>query len=231
VLAEAFVGKYLAAATTPPRLSSLIHACQQLQCRVETAPLGAESGRTYRAGAEWRIQLAEGQNYRRQRFTLAHEVGHLLLRTNQLSCPEEERFCDDFAAELLLPREAVLAAARNRRQDLATARDISDQFQVTLSSAVVRLNRVAGWSAAILTFWRQDDTWMLYSTLGAPKEQRFLIRSGSQCTQLLTGMRPGRAHLSVPLPLKINDVEVAVNCSIWRTKHYATVLIDRASLR
>jgi hypothetical protein len=54
---------------------------------------------------------------RRENFTIAHELGHLLIRTKLEGCvpaavlgrghPDEEYFCNAFAAELLVPRGYV----------------------------------------------------------------------------------------------------------------------------
>lgn len=230
VWADAFAAAHLARREAPARLSTLVQACTLLDCQVETAPLGGESGRTFRDGNRWKIQIAEGQNYRRQRFTLAHELGHLLLRTQDRNCPDEERFCDEFAAELLMPRQALLHAARSQPQTIATARDLADRFHVTTGAAVVRLNQIAGWSTCILTFWSENGTWLLYSTLCTPKRQRFRIRSGQRCRQLLEELKPGPAHLNVPFPLKIDNIEITVAASVWRDRRYALAMIDRREL-
>ena len=43
----------------------------------------------------------------RQRFTLAHELGHLLLDGRLADCIDEEKACDRFAGTFLVPRVAV----------------------------------------------------------------------------------------------------------------------------
>lgn len=43
----------------------------------------------------------------RQRFTLAHELGHLLLKGRMAACLDEEKACDRFAGAFLAPRVAV----------------------------------------------------------------------------------------------------------------------------
>lgn len=51
----------------------------------------------------------------RQRFTLAHEVGHLILSTKLTKQIDEEKACDRFAGAFLFPKESVF-------KELATSR-------------------------------------------------------------------------------------------------------------
>ncbi|MBC7407358.1 MAG: helix-turn-helix domain-containing protein [Arcicella sp.] len=44
----------------------------------------------------------------RKRFTLLHELGHLLLNLPECSLKEEEKFCNKFASEFLFPKKMVL---------------------------------------------------------------------------------------------------------------------------
>lgn len=44
-----------------------------------------------------------GENIERRRFTIAHELGHLLLNIPDRHRDKEEKFCDAFASELILP--------------------------------------------------------------------------------------------------------------------------------
>lgn len=71
------------------------------------------------------IRLRSGMNRRRERFTLAHELGHWMLQSetlgtcegvlfrgvsrNRHELDEEERLANLLAAEMLLPRENLLA--------------------------------------------------------------------------------------------------------------------------
>jgi len=57
---------------------------------------------------------SKGQGEERRRFTLAHELGHLAChyRDNRDLILDEERWCDTFASELLMPKTRVAAFAR-----------------------------------------------------------------------------------------------------------------------
>jgi len=92
-------------------------------------------------------------------YTLFHELGHLITRTSS-ACVESmrtsdhgdpiERWCERFAAEVLMPRKDVEAALRQqgwtqgtRITDLETAAAIARRFKVSLRAAVIRLVTIA----------------------------------------------------------------------------------------
>lgn len=96
-------------------LSSLIlnfHDCDLLEVDIEgdgyCLPAGMLSDRTLV------VVPSKGQREERRRFTLAHELGHLACHYNRKrgSIRDEERWCDTFASELLMPKPRVDAFAR-----------------------------------------------------------------------------------------------------------------------
>ena len=91
-------------------------------------------------------------------FTLFHEVGHLLTRTDAACLrfigPSDseagaERWCERFAAELLVPTDVLRAVATSlgvsdRRQvaDVDTARRIAGRFKVSTRAVSLRLQEI-----------------------------------------------------------------------------------------
>jgi Zn-dependent peptidase ImmA (M78 family) len=80
-------------------------------------------------------------------FTLAHELGHLVRRTNALCDPfhpasaEVERWCNAFAADLLMPIEPFVAELR-RHSDVPAvdaAYSLGRRFGVSQEAAAVRM--------------------------------------------------------------------------------------------
>jgi hypothetical protein len=80
--------------------------------------------------AEWGIFFNGKASYDRQRFTIAHELGHFILHRNQrpsFSCDKEsvysgadnmraiEREADDFASNLLMPGDLLRDWISNQR--------------------------------------------------------------------------------------------------------------------
>jgi hypothetical protein len=64
-------------------------------------------------GADWPIEVivSEADDPRRQRFTVAHELGHYLIRGSEdrIEASAVEHFCDAFASELLIPQSRLQA--------------------------------------------------------------------------------------------------------------------------
>lgn len=75
----------------------------------------------------------------RQRFVMAHELGHIVLEVTDPA--RLEAACDRFAGALLLPAEAVRAYLGSRRQALAheEIRDIAGLFGVSGMTVLERL--------------------------------------------------------------------------------------------
>lgn len=96
--------------------------------RVEA--LGAMVIRTNDLGTDWSISLPgtpviavkATPNWFRQNWSIAHELGHLVLRHDGRTTNDEERAANAFAAELLLPRSLLDTVT----WDSATAADVAD---------------------------------------------------------------------------------------------------------
>jgi hypothetical protein len=107
---------------------------------------------------------ADVRQRRRQNFTLAHELGHIVLRKQliglldpttgyTLNDPDEERFCDKFASHLLLPD-------RSLRTDLQTAGvgpsallAMCERYDVSLGALVRSAAAIAGPSSMMVVLW------------------------------------------------------------------------------
>lgn len=84
-------------------------------------------------------------------FSLFHELAHLILRTTESYClvdfgenGDEEKHCDEIAAEILLPKNTFKEVAQDvyskyGRWDDSSIEDISNRFGVSLLSVLRRL--------------------------------------------------------------------------------------------
>ncbi|MGH3975109.1 MAG: ImmA/IrrE family metallo-endopeptidase [Pseudonocardiaceae bacterium] len=86
-------------------------------------------------------------------FTLAHELGHLVVRQDAacldlaevtLAEIEIERWCEEFGAALLMPEQSVLALVYprglpRRTADLDDVREVTRRFRVSARAAALRL--------------------------------------------------------------------------------------------
>lgn len=90
------------------------------------------------------------RNHGAKTFTLAHELAHILgkrsaISSNYQTRNEVERFCNRFAASLLMPREKFLSVVDEKRlsfgsyeDSLDAAKIISNIFKTSVSAALVR---------------------------------------------------------------------------------------------
>lgn len=125
---------------------------------------GKLSGLVHR-GRDGRAVIAVNADHAsvRQRFTIAHEVGHLLLHAQEdlhvdegiwlrnersgSATDEREIEANQFAAELLMPTELIREAVGGRNLDLAndedpTLDDLAKKFQVSRQALSIRLSRL-----------------------------------------------------------------------------------------
>jgi Predicted Zn peptidase len=84
------------------------------------------------------------QNRRRCAFTLAHEIGHILLE-HRKDGPDEEKEADAFAAELLAPRILVWAMGQQLPHTVLQ-HEIMDAFFLSRQAAANRLVGLRGLS-------------------------------------------------------------------------------------
>jgi Zn-dependent peptidase ImmA (M78 family) len=119
-------------------------------------PLGESSCRGFSLADKNAPAIAVNTAWRTEAriFTLFHEYGHLLTRTES-ACLEvgfnkglseidddTERWCERFSAAVLMPKQAVLAAFREanaKESSLPLATSLANRFRVSLRAAVIRL--------------------------------------------------------------------------------------------
>lgn len=99
-----------------------------------------EDGRTTWNRGRPRIELRADRPASRNRFTLAHEIGHILIaqdetvarRTHRLEHDDIEKLCDWVAASILMPRGWISVYARRERYNLSLLRLIAHRANVSL---------------------------------------------------------------------------------------------------
>ncbi|MFB9904899.1 XRE family transcriptional regulator [Allokutzneria oryzae] len=84
------------------------------------------------------IVLTEQQDALRQRFSVAHELGHLLLHPDAApGSRKHESEADAFAAEFLMPAEEITETFP-ARADLTALKELSDSYGVSVSALAAR---------------------------------------------------------------------------------------------
>jgi Zn-dependent peptidase ImmA (M78 family) len=123
---------------------------------------GPESGFALRDGSKWIIGVNINTSQRRQRFTIAHELGHLLLHegrpltidqavlridlrndVSSMATDIQEIQANTFAATLLMPEEIVLDHANNLMQKNA---------DITRDDIITMLARIFDVSAEAMSY-------------------------------------------------------------------------------
>lgn len=110
----------------------------------------------------------------KERFTFSHEIGHLLIHHSSYVCVEEffnsfksqndeENEANDFAAELLLPRRALLDILTKRDITFKLIEQVSKKFGTSLSVAAIQLIRSFNDNAVIIWHDGQHLLWKVKS--------------------------------------------------------------------
>lgn len=193
-----------------------------------------EDGRLEHRPGNTRIFLSADSHPARERFTLAHELGHLLLarpdvpltaRRLQPAMSSEERFCDAFAAALLMPVAWIRARGAGRAPSLALASAMAADCGCSLSSLVIRMNEILRWRRALLTWRRERDSWRWVAAAGIPRSLHGDLRSTPETAAVLNAQtRSGEAR--VRLPFKLGDKVVYVPTELKPTKRGLVALVE-----
>ncbi len=91
----------------------------------------------------------------RQRFTLAHELGHLVLKGRLVEGLSEEKACNRFAGAFLLPRQAVLAhfGAHRSALEVQELHLLKHEFGISMGACLFRLRDCGVISQTLFTQW------------------------------------------------------------------------------
>lgn len=139
---------------------------------------------------------------------------------------EVERFCDNFAAALLLPRALILADYQQRPHTLATVRHLAARTDTSLAAATVRLNEVAGWPHALLHWKRADPGWRYRWGAGLPTALHRRLRSAPETSGLLDelGARGSRDQ-PAEIPMRVGRSSMSVRGDISIRGRSAVALV------
>lgn len=90
------------------------------------------------------IVVNQHHNGERQRFTLAHELAHLVLRFSGLSEADQEKAADRFAGAFLMAKDMVLRLLGQHRTSISLGElaELKKLFKVSVASLVVRCSQL-----------------------------------------------------------------------------------------
>ncbi len=152
---------------------------------------------------------------RRQRFSLAHELGHLLLQKSEKTgatlkyrghgySDDEERLCDQIAAEILMPRMVFYEDGWMEDWSLRGLRSLSDKYETSHEATAIRMVDLMP-EEALMGIWklsqvegkvslgwshRGNTSYGVPSTQILAKERLELIGRAWNSSQVETGVAP-----------------------------------------
>ena len=125
-------------------------------------------GGLFSKGVDLIIKINAASIPARQRFTLAHEVAHLIISSGSarsarrcLKSDPLEQACDAVAAELLMPIDEALRFVEEGAS-VDALRAFSNRFNVSLDASAVRIKELNAWRESIgLWKWngRAEQLW------------------------------------------------------------------------
>jgi hypothetical protein len=190
-----------------------------------------EDGRVERRAGRVEIVVRQGAPPARRRFTIAHELAHVVLgpEAGERS-PRDERRCDEIAAALLLPRAWVEAVYADRPRSLATVRSLAHEAGVSVSAAVTRLDEVLRWRRALLRFRRREGRWRFLGACAVPPSAAAGLRSAPATSEALDAIA-GRStrDMQAPVPIRVYDAVVEIDAEVSVRAGSALVLADAAA--
>lgn len=87
------------------------------------------------------IVIAKAMPIERKRFTLLHELGHLLLPIGSFEEKQQEKFCNVFASEMLLSESNVINEFGKSRSRISSEelKNIQEKYGISISAIVYKL--------------------------------------------------------------------------------------------
>lgn len=121
--------------------------------------------------------ILSSKGYERNRFTLAHELAHLILKFEEkLNDKEIEHYCDYFASCLLMPKVAMKKELEFRNNSITRNVSINEiiliakEYKVSLNAVIMRLNDLG-----IIDDYKKRNLFILLSKNGLKTKQLKLV--------------------------------------------------------
>ena len=187
--------------------------------------------------AVWGIAYNGKARGERQRFTIAHELGHFILHRSQkqsFNCDSQsvhtgidglrqiEREADEFAGNLLMPGDLLREWISNQRIDLHVLSAIAKRFQVSFEALCIRFIKFTK-QRAILVYWDNGFVKYEWRSSSAVRTRARIRRNGDPQEPL-----PGTlaADTSVEQEWDGTEMSAAIWCpeeaahmTLWEFKH------------
>lgn len=211
-------------------------AAHQLSIEVRDVEMRG-SGRLHLVGDSAVVELNAREPEVRRRFTLAHEIGHWVLRHPSVGGPRvreamsyfrsEEVFCDRFAGALLMPAEVVRPLGAEQPREIHTVRALARPARVSQSAAFVRFRDLSYWQGVMVEWILQERRWILHGEAGLWPSEIGKIRTteGTRMALKQLSACPGEQK-AVYLPLSYAGAEATVEALVLAKADRAVAIFD-----
>lgn len=127
----------------------------------------------------------------RFRFSLAHELGHVIMHGEPGVTAVQERQADEFASELLLPADTIRVELKQSRLDLARLLDLKHRWGVSMAALLRR-----ALTLGVVSDWQYRNLMVEMSALGyRTQEPSDMVRENPQFVPaLVTHLRESRGY-------------------------------------
>ena len=226
---------------SPPGTFLLVGLAQSLGAeRVvwETRTTGTEDGMVEVVDDRVLVSVRRTRGPSRARFTLAHEIGHLVLAQPDLKLvqmrrrsglEDAERFCDAFAAALLMPRDWLEREYDRQPESLDTLLACSGKTKTSLSATLWRLRGTLSWSTSLLHWRYSDGAWRMVGLTGVPYRLRRELSTTGETQRLFEELPSGRSTAEIPLEGPVGALKVQGETLVRRRSIIALVDLKDAS--
>lgn len=202
--------------------------------RIERGRLREEDGRLELHNSEITIVVNSDASAARRRFTIAHEIGHLVLADPRYDVsalrpagPQwEERLCDRIAEALLMPSAWVTDHYEGAPQRLSTLFDFCRRFGVSAAAANLRLQRCTSWRRSLLRFADHGEGWRLAAVTGWSPEPRASVRMIAETELVLERFAEPDTLSRLWLPLGSGGRSWLFGAELWGRQGWALALAD-----
>jgi Zn-dependent peptidase ImmA (M78 family) len=184
------------------------------------------------------VMLARGVCSERRRFTLAHELGHVILRSEHLASStrssaqaafySEEALCNTLAGAMLMPRSVMGHDCFARApKNLGTIARLARVARVSLSAALVRLREVHRWRRTLLHWRFERHRWVYDAEAGLLSREQGMIKPSEDTTWVLSdGRSRGMRSVTIDLPLRVGCHYRDVSAEVKFAGDHAVALVD-----
>jgi hypothetical protein len=192
-------------------------------------------GKLEQRGERTRILVQVRSHPTRRRFTIAHEVGHLWLQKHReeiAGAPNgghaEERFCNEFAAALLMPPAWIRDHGKDQEPSLEQLDQIAGHAEVSLAACLLQLRRYAYWRHSLLHWSWDSGNWRLWSMTGVPRSCRRQISTLNETRRAISDVGRGGETKRVNLWFRIGeeDRRVVAEVKVSRGRAIALTTLD-----